>query len=66
MTLPSNTTRRALLKQGAALAFARTATPVAASRAAMANAAAQSAPYFKALVCLFLSGANDHYTTVRP
>jgi uncharacterized protein (DUF1501 family) len=66
MTTPSNTTRRALLKQGAALAFARTATPVAASLAAMANAAAQTATDYKALVCIFLYGANDHYNTVVP
>ena len=66
MTLPSHTTRRALLKQGAALAFARTAAPVAATLAAMANAAAQSATDYKALVCLFLYGANDHYNTVVP
>ncbi|WP_350294931.1 DUF1501 domain-containing protein [Limnohabitans sp. Rim8] len=66
MTLPSNTTRRTLLKQGAALAFARTATPVAASMVAMANAAAQTATDYKALVCLFLYGANDHYNTVLP
>lgn len=66
MTLPSNTTRRTLLKQGAALAFARTATPVAASLVAMANAAAQTATDYKALVCIFLFGANDHYNTVLP
>jgi uncharacterized protein (DUF1501 family) len=54
------------LKQGAALAFARTATPMAAGLAAMANAAAQSATDYKALVCIFLYGANDHYNTVVP
>ena len=66
MNLPSNTTRRALLKQAAALSFARTATPVAASLMAMANASAQTANDYKALVCIFLFGANDHYNTVLP
>ncbi len=62
----SNTTRRALLQKGAALAFARSAAPLAASMAAMANAAAPSATDYKALVCIFLFGANDHYNTVVP
>jgi len=66
MTHLSHPTRRALLKQGAALAFARSASPVAASLAAMANAAAQSATDYKALVCIFMFGANDHYNTVLP
>lgn len=48
------------------MAFARTATPVAACLAAMANATAQSATDYKALVCIFLYGANDHYNTVVP
>lgn len=39
--------------------------PFALNLAAIGEAAAQSAPTdYKALVCLFLSGGNDHYNTV--
>ncbi len=59
-------TRRALLRQAAALPVAKIATPMALSLLGMANAAAQSASDYKALVCVFLLGANDHYNTVIP
>jgi uncharacterized protein (DUF1501 family) len=39
---------------------------MASSLGLMANAAAQSANDYKALVCVFLFGANDHYNTVIP
>jgi uncharacterized protein (DUF1501 family) len=60
------TTRRALLKKMAALPLASAATPMALQLLGMANAAAQSANDYKALVCVFLFGANDHYNTVVP
>jgi uncharacterized protein (DUF1501 family) len=59
-------TRRALLKKMAALPLASAATPMALQLLGMANAAAQSANDYKALVCVFLFGANDHYNTVVP
>lgn len=67
MTQPMTAiTRRALLRQAAALPVAKIATPMALSLLGMANAAAQSASDYKALVCVFLLGANDHYNTVIP
>ena len=65
----SNLTRRGLLKSTAALALQRHLSlgiPMATSLALMADAAAQSANDYKALVCIFLFGANDHYNTVIP
>jgi uncharacterized protein (DUF1501 family) len=62
----SNLTRRGLLKNTAALALQRVSIPMATSLGLMADAAAQSANDYKALVCIFLYGANDHYNTVIP
>ncbi len=62
----SNLTRRGLLKSTAALAIQRVSIPMATSLGLMADAAAQSANDYKALVCIFLYGANDHYNTVIP
>lgn len=62
----SMSTRRALLKKISALTLAPVATPMALNLLGMANAAAQSANDYKALVCVFLFGANDHYNTVIP
>ncbi len=58
--------RRTLLKRSAALALQGVAAPMAANLGLMADAAAQSANDYKALVCIFLFGANDHYNTVIP
>jgi len=66
MTKITNTTRRALLQKMAAIPMASAATPMALQLLGMANAAAQSAPDYKALVCVFLFGGNDHYNTVIP
>ena len=65
MNTMSNTTRRALLKTMAAIPVA-TATPLALQLLGMSNAAAQTADDYKALVCVFLFGGNDHYNTVIP
>jgi len=65
----SNLTRRSLLKSSAAMALQRHMSigiPMATSLGLMADAAAQSANDYKALVCIFLFGANDHYNTVIP
>jgi uncharacterized protein (DUF1501 family) len=40
------------------------AAPFALNLAAMGSAAAQSASDYKAVVCLFLTGGNDHFNTV--
>ncbi len=62
----SNISRRTLLQRSSALAMQQIALPMATSMAMMADAAAQSANDYKALVCIFLYGANDHYNTVIP
>ena len=62
----SNISRRTLLQRSSALAMDQIALPMATSMAMMADAAAQSANDYKALVCIFLYGANDHYNTVIP
>ncbi len=62
----NSTSRRALLKQFSALALSPAAAPLGVSLLGMANAAAQTAPEYKALVCVFLTGGNDNYNTVVP
>lgn len=66
MTELSHSTRRELLKKMAALPLARAASPMALQLLGMANAAAQNAQDYKALVCVFLFGGNDHYNTIVP
>ncbi len=52
---------------GKMLAMAGTSTmPFTLNLAAMGNAAAQNASDYKAMVCLFMSGGNDHFNTVLP
>jgi len=51
--------RRQFLRLGAAFAGLGAAGPFAMQLAAMGSAAAQSAPNYKALVCIFLLGGND-------
>ena len=59
--------RREFLKRSAALStVAATATPFALSLAAIGEAAAQTASDYKAIVCIFLNGGNDHANTVVP
>lgn len=63
---PDNASRREFLRRTSALSIAASATPWALSLAAMGEAAAQSATDYKALVCIFLNGGNDHANTVVP
>lgn len=58
--------RRAFLKRMSALSIAGAATPWALNLAAMAEASAATATDYKALVCVFLYGGNDHANTVVP
>ncbi|MBU1237231.1 MAG: DUF1501 domain-containing protein [Gammaproteobacteria bacterium] len=58
--------RRAFLKRGGALGIAGVAAPWALNLAAIGEAAAQSATDYKALVCVFLYGGNDHGNTLIP
>jgi uncharacterized protein (DUF1501 family) len=58
--------RRAFLRQGSALGVAGVAAPWALNLAAIGEAAAQTATDYKALVCVFLYGGNDHGNTLIP
>jgi uncharacterized protein (DUF1501 family) len=58
--------RREFLRRAAALGVTGAAAPFALNLAAMGEAAAQSANDYKALVCVFLFGANDNGNTVVP
>ncbi|MFZ6645370.1 DUF1501 domain-containing protein [Undibacterium sp. TJN25] len=65
MSNKPNASRREFLRMASALSVAGTAAPFALNLAAMGSAAAQTAPGdYKAIVCLFLFGANDHANTV--
>ena len=62
---PELHSRRAFLKRTGQLAFSGAALPVAMNLAAMGEAAAFNSPGdYKALVCVFLYGANDFANTV--
>ena len=62
---PQHHSRRAFLRRSAQLAFTGAALPTALNLAAMGEAAAFKRPRsYKALVCVFLFGGNDHANTV--
>ena len=56
--------RRRLLSIGGGLTFLGAAAPFAAQLAAAGSAAGQTAPDYRALVCIFLNGGNDSNNTV--
>ncbi len=58
--------RRAFLARAGQLGLAGVAAPWALNLAAAAEASAQAASDYKALVCVFLYGANDHNNTLVP
>ncbi len=64
--LGSRLSRREFLKRASALAFAGTATPFALNLASIGSASAQVAGGYRAVVCLFLFGGNDHTNTIIP
>ena len=62
-----NASRRHFLRHaGAMSALVGGATPLALNLAALGSAAAQSAPDYKAIVCLFFYGGNDAFNMVLP
>lgn len=65
-TIQNCSGRRAFLKRAGALSGYGAAAPLMLNLAAVGEAAAQSANDYKALVCVFLYGANDHYNTLVP
>ena len=58
--------RRQFLTAASALSAAGVATPFALQLAALGEASAQVSADYKALVCVFLYGGNDHNNTVIP
>ncbi|HEX5357503.1 MAG TPA: DUF1501 domain-containing protein [Aquabacterium sp.] len=61
----SQVSRRAFLKQTAAMSAMGSALPLGVNLSAITQAAAQSAPSdYRALVCIFMYGGNDAYNTV--
>jgi uncharacterized protein (DUF1501 family) len=65
--MTSKSSRREFLKRASALSATGVATPWALNLAAIGEAAAQSSPTdYKALVCVFLFGGNDHGNTLVP
>jgi uncharacterized protein (DUF1501 family) len=63
---PIDGSRRHFLQTASALSGLGAGTPLALNLAAMSSAAAQAAPDYKALVCVFLFGGNDQSNTVVP
>jgi uncharacterized protein (DUF1501 family) len=61
-----NSSRREFLRTAASLSVAGTAAPFALNLAGIGAAAAQTASDYRALVCVFFYGANDHNNTVVP
>jgi uncharacterized protein (DUF1501 family) len=66
MNTPCKWTRRTVLQRGLQLGAMGVATPLAINLAAIGEAAAFDATDYKALVCIFLYGGNDHANTVVP
>lgn len=63
-TDPMPLNRRAFMRRAGHLAAAGAATPLGLNLAALGEAAAFTATDYKALVCVFLYGGNDHANTV--
>lgn len=65
---PTSAQRRRFLQRSAALSVAGTGLPFALNLATLADAAAQSTTGsdYKAVVCVFMQGGNDHANTLIP
>ena len=66
MNKPQHIARRAFLQRVGQLGVAGVAAPWALNLAAMGEAAAFTADDYRALVCVFLYGGNDHGNTLIP
>ncbi len=65
-SIPNHPGRREFLRRASVLSAGGIAAPLMLNLAAMGEASAQSANDYKALVCVFLYGANDHNNMVIP
>ncbi|HZF20558.1 MAG TPA: DUF1501 domain-containing protein [Burkholderiales bacterium] len=63
--MTTRASRRQFLKTASLVSIAGAASPLALNLAAISSASAQAAPY-RAIVCLFLYGGNDHTNTFIP
>jgi len=66
MTKINNASRREFIRRAGAVSATGAAAPMALNLSAIGSAAAAQADDYKALVCVFLFGANDHYNTYVP
>lgn len=65
--MTTQASRREFLRTASALSLAGSATPWALNLASIGAAAAQAAPAdYKALVCVFMYGGNDHSNVIVP
>lgn len=65
--MTSKASRREFLRTASALSVAGSATPWAINLASIGSAAAQTVPTdYKALVCIFMYGGNDHSNMIVP
>ncbi|MFN0041103.1 MAG: DUF1501 domain-containing protein [Burkholderiales bacterium] len=58
--------RREFVKRASALSIAGAGAPFALNLASIGAAVAQTAPEYRAIVCLFFFGGNDHTNTIVP
>jgi len=64
--MTTRASRRQFLKTASLVSLAGAASPLALNLAAIGAASAQAAPAYRAIVCLFLNGGNDHSNTFIP
>ena len=64
--MTTNLSRREFLRYSSALSFAGAAAPFAMNLASIGAASAQSVGGYRAIVCLFYFGGNDHSNTIIP
>src|SRR5580765_9004185 len=64
--MTTRASRRQFLKACSMMSIAGAASPFALNLAAISAASASTSAAYKAIVCLFLYGGNDHTTTFIP
>jgi uncharacterized protein (DUF1501 family) len=64
--MTTSVSRRQFLKTASLMSIAGAASPFALNLASISAASAQTLPGYRAIVCLFLNGGNDHANTLIP